>query len=107
MFFENKDGFQFRSIDGMCEGALMEDRDKFKYTYTQQGVEGTSGFYNIETVQFPDKANHIEKMRYGAYKSLAIGISIPSSPQTAQSTQTGATSDKKSHLLGQSLDLEK
>ena len=77
MFFENKDGFQFRSIDGMCEGALMEDRDKFKYTYTQQGVEGTSGFYNIETVQFPDKANHIEKMRYGAYKSLAIGISIP------------------------------
>ena len=83
----------------------MEDRDKFKYTYTQQGVEGTSGFYNIETVQFPDKANHIEKMRYGAYKSLAIGISIPAYRQPM--TQTGATSDKKSHLLGQSLDLEK
>lgn len=99
MFFENKDGFQFRSIDGMCEGALMEDRDKFKYTYTQQGVEGTSGFYNIETVQFPDKANHIEKMRYGAYKSLAIGISIPK-PTDSSMTQTGATSDKKSSPAG-------
>ena len=37
---------------------------------------GTLGRYAIESIKYPDKANHLSNMRMGTYKTAAIGISL-------------------------------
>ena len=41
-----------------------------------KGNEGVDGRYAVETVNYPDKSNHLENMRIGTYKNSAIGISM-------------------------------
>lgn len=77
LFFENKKGFCFQSIDGMCEGQI-DGAESFTYTLVQQGADPPDdGMYAIESVMYPDKADHLRNMRLGTYKALSIGISLP------------------------------
>ena len=96
LFFENQKGFNFRSIDGLCEQGLV-----FTYTYKQQGQleEGDPGYYNIESIQYPDKANHLRHMRLGTYKTVTTGICVPM-PTESNATQSGVSNDQKSAPSG-------
>lgn len=89
LFFENKRGFQFRSIDGLAEGKAS--KGNLKYTYVQQGsAPKDNGYYVIESIQYPDKVDHLKAMRIGTYKSIAIGISI-SEPTNNRLTSSGTS----------------
>lgn len=89
LFFENKRGFQFRSIDGLAEGKAS--KGEWTYTYIQQGsAPKDNGYYVIESIQYPDKADHLKSMRLGTYKSIAIGISI-SEPTNNRLTDSGTS----------------
>lgn len=88
LFFETKKSFVFYSIDGLCEGAI-DGAEKFEYKLVQQGADPPEdGMYAIESVQYPDKADHLRNMRLGTYKSLTIGISMPKVTNT-QTTDSG------------------
>lgn len=89
LFFENKRGFQFRSIDGLAEG--LASKGQWTYTYVQQGsAPKDNGYYVIESIQYPDKADHLKAMRLGTYKSIAIGISI-TEPTNNRLTNSGTS----------------
>ena len=76
LFFENNTSINFVTMDALCR----EDNKKgaFKYTYEQANI-GTSDFNSlkIESLTFPDRANHLEKMRTGTYSNTVIGIKAP------------------------------
>jgi hypothetical protein len=89
LFFENKRGYQFRSIDGLAEGNAS--KGQWTYTYIQQGSgPKDNGYYVIESIQYPDKADHLKSMRLGTYKSIAIGISV-TEPTNNRLTNSGTS----------------
>lgn len=93
LFFENSDGFHFKSIDSLAE----QDTNGFKYTYTQSGNmedDKDGGQYVIESVQYPDKANHLQNMRMGTYKTSYISVSIPM-PTESHLQDAGKTSGQQ------------
>ena len=93
LFFENKKGFCFQSIDGLCEGQI-DGAEKFVYTLVQQGSDPEDdGMYAIESVNYPDKADHLRNMRLGTYKALSLGISLPIVTDSA--TTDSGNSDKR------------
>ncbi len=93
LFFENKKGFCFQSIDGLCEGQI-DGAEKFVYTLVQQGSDPEDdGMYAIESVMYPDKADHLRNMRLGTYKALSLGISLPIVTDSA--TTDSGNSDKR------------
>tara|TARA_B100000902_G_scaffold77010_1_gene81771 strand:- start:270 stop:1781 length:1512 start_codon:yes stop_codon:yes gene_type:complete len=77
LFWENRNGFNFRSIDSLAKGE-GEQNGIYTYSYVQQAQQGVNPMYSIESVTYPDKANHLANMRMGTYKTAAIGISLPS-----------------------------
>ena len=89
LFFETSKGFHFKSIDGLAEQEALD----FPYTYTQGGVDPDNKDgqgYLIESIQYPDRANHLKNLRMGTYKTVTIGISfpMPSDSQVQQPTGT-------------------
>ena len=96
LFYENQRGFNFKSIDMLCEQGF-----EFQYRYQQQGQldEDDPGYYNIESIQYPDKANHLRHMRMGTYKTITTGICVPI-PTMNNVTQSGGSNDKKKSPSG-------
>ena len=78
VFFENRDGFYFHTIDWLCSDRNPSAAKPAKYTYEQANV-GESDFnaYKIESINFPDRANHLEKMRSGTYSNTVLGLKLP------------------------------
>ena len=72
LFYENRDGWNFKSMDLLCEQESIA-----KYTYAQANVgqynPGTN-FYQIEQVIYPERANQLDKLRQGVYKQCTYGI---------------------------------
>ena len=77
LFWENRNGFNFRSIDSIAQGHASQT-GIYQYTYVQQAQEGVNPMYAIEGLTYPDKANHLANMRLGTYKTAAIGVQLPS-----------------------------
>ncbi len=96
LFFENQRGYNFKSIDMLASQGF-----EFTYTYKQQGQleEGDPGYYNIESIQYPDKANHLRHMRLGTYKTVTIGICM-TIPTLNNTTQSGGSNNNKSSPSG-------
>jgi hypothetical protein len=96
LFYENRRGFQFRSIDGLCEQGF-----DITFTYRQQGQldEDDDGYYIIESIQYPDKANHLRHMRMGTYKTVTTGISL-AVPTDNNITESGGGNNKKKSPSG-------
>ena len=87
LFWENRNGFNFRSIDGIASGHATQG-NVYTYTYQMKGNEGVDGRYAVETVNYPDKSNHLENMRIGTYKNSAIGISM-GAPKNSYAPNSG------------------
>lgn len=78
LFFENKNGFYFNTIDTLTKGELMNEGNIPTFTYEQANVgDNDINAYVIESLNFPDQGNHLEKMRTGAYVNTVIGIKAP------------------------------
>ena len=75
LFWENRNGFNFRSIDSIAQGQAVTD-NIYQYEYTIKSLEGVDARFAIETITYPDKANHLTNMRMGTYKTAAIGVQI-------------------------------
>ncbi len=75
LFWSNRNGFNFRSIDSIAKGEATRN-GVYTYTYVQGAQQGADKRYAIETLVYPDKANHLSNMRMGTYKTSAIGISM-------------------------------
>ena len=72
LFYENRDGWNFKSMDLLCEQESIA-----KYTYAQANVgqnNPVTNFYQIESVIYPERANQLDKLRQGAYKQCTYGI---------------------------------
>lgn len=94
LFFENRDGFQFRSIDALTGGEAQKG-PVYVYTYVSQGSDPPeNGMYAIESVNYPDKVDHLTSMRLGTYKSLSIGISLFTQTES-RATSTGSSGGAK------------
>ena len=77
-FYENKNGYYFHTLDWHCSDKNPTKENHPVYTYEQANVgDSTDNTYKIESINFPDRANHLEKMRTGAYSNTVIGIKLP------------------------------
>jgi hypothetical protein len=105
LFFENRDGIHFESIDGLIEKAKQGTTKTaakagvssklLKFTYAQKNV-ATSGssdsYYTIESIAYPDKFDIITSMRSGSLGTSLIGID-PLSPNESQLPKSSATAN--------------
>tara|TARA_B100001996_G_scaffold137979_2_gene104976 strand:+ start:713 stop:2110 length:1398 start_codon:yes stop_codon:yes gene_type:complete len=86
IFFENKYGFNFRSIDSLCGQAPM-----YQYTFEQSNVSQSSterNYYLINNISFPDRTNILEKLRTGVIKNVTAGIMLPAMTRSAIAMDT-------------------
>ena len=105
LFFETSKGFHFKSIDGLAEQKALD----FPYRYTQGGVDPDDKDgqgYLIESIQYPDRANHLANMRMGTYKTSVISISIPA-PTDSNIQQSGKSSGQQDTVTTQDSGGEK
>ena len=95
LFYENRHGFNFQSIDKLCS---QEPLNIPTYTYMQAGVETDpiKEYFKIESISFPDKVNHLEKLRSGLYKTSVLGISVPSVSLSHMPTGSSSEGSEKS-----------
>ena len=114
MFFENRDGIHFETIDHLIEksknmtpqgnvvkGLLTGDQQKAqmkKFTYAQKNV-GSPGnnYYNIQRITYPDKYDVINNLRTGVLGNSIIGIDLHSFNESAipATSSTSKTADGK------------
>tara|TARA_B100001996_G_scaffold6734_1_gene5677 strand:- start:1365 stop:2909 length:1545 start_codon:yes stop_codon:yes gene_type:complete len=99
LFWSNRNGFNFRSIDSIAKGEATRN-GVYTYTYVQGAQEGADKRYAIETLTYPDKANHLANMRMGTYKTAAIGISLASQ----KDSYTPTSGKKKEAAPNESVD---
>ena len=92
LFFENRYGFNFKSLDALCLGnGIPSDEDIFEYTYIQQGNDPpANGAYVIESISYPDRANHLRNMRMGTFKTTSLSISLPT-PTNSNASDSGSS----------------
>lgn len=99
LFWQNRNGFNFRSIDSIAAGEATRN-GVYTYTYEQGAQAGADKRYAIETLTYPDKANHLSNMRMGTYKTSAIGISLASQ----KDSYAPVSGDKKEADANESVD---
>ena len=96
MYWQTRKGMNFATMDYLCsEKNPTYDAPKI-FTYVQSNLtDSGNNFYNIETVNYPDRANHLERMRKGLYSNVVIGILLPALtegnlPTNGGTAETGA-----------------
>ncbi len=81
LFYETRQGFNWRSIDDLCE---QESLATFSYTQKNIGsADPYTQWANIEDLSFPDRTNHLEKMRTGLYKTVTYGMVVDAMTESA------------------------
>ena len=81
LFYETKQGFNWRSIDDLCEQDALAT-----FSYTQKNIGSADPYTqwaNIEDLSFPDRTNHLEKMRTGLYKTVTYGMVVDAMTESA------------------------
>jgi hypothetical protein len=88
MFFENQSAYNFVTIDSLCSGENKNNVPKYKYEQANVGSDDLN-LYKVESISFPARANHLEKMRTGAYSNTVIGIKVPALTSGALPSEGG------------------
>ena len=76
LFYETQSAFNFVTIDNLCSGENKNSVPKYRYEQANVGASDVN-LFKIESISFPARANHLEKMRTGAYSNTVIGIKAP------------------------------
>jgi hypothetical protein len=97
IFYENYDGFHFKSFDQIIEEALnftgYTDRsgnkiEHLKYRYSLKGQDSEQSDYgNIESITYPDVFDHVLPSRNGSYAGLYSSVSLDVISNTKLTTQ--------------------
>ena len=78
MYWQTRKGMNFATMDYLCSEKNPTQKAPKIFTYVQSNLtDNANNFYNIETVNYPDRANHLERMRKGLYSNVVIGILLP------------------------------
>ena len=78
LYFETHKGKNFCTMDYLCSSNNPSFSNPKKFTYTQANlVDNANNAYNIENINYPDRSNHLEKMRSGLYSNVVYGILMP------------------------------
>lgn len=106
VFYQTKEGFQFRSIDG-----LIGQKSKATYIYTEANQSNTErdNDYVILNYRTEKNQNLIEKLRLGTYSSIRMFFNPLTFDFTQPEQQKFSLSDYVDGVknLGQQLDLPK
>ena len=96
MYCQTRKGMNFATMDYLCSEKNPTQKAPKIFTYVQSNLtDNANNFYNIETVNYPDRANHLERMRKGLYSNVVIGILLPALtegnlPTNGGTAETGA-----------------
>ena len=105
IFWETYKGKNLCTIDFLCSASNQTFSAPEIYTYSQANVGNDDvNAFKIETINYPDRANHLEKLRTGMYSTSTIGIvapaltsgHLPSSGATTEEGSTGSDDDTPS-----------
>lgn len=71
LFYENKNGFNFRSIDSLCSTTSKFNGTPPVAVYTQENISvGGNPAYKILDIDFVEEIDILSKLRTGAFSSL-------------------------------------
>ena len=95
LYFETYKGKNFCTMDYLCSSNNPSFNNPKKFSYVQANVGGGFNAYNIENINYPDRSNHLEKMRSGLYSNVVYGILLPALtngnlPSNGQTRETGS-----------------
>lgn len=78
MYWQTRKGMNFATMDYLCSEKNVTFTNPKIYTYVQANLtDNAANAYNIESINYPDRANHLERMRTGLYSNFVIGILMP------------------------------
>ena len=61
MYWQTRKGMNFATIDYLCSEKIQHISTK-NISYVQSNLtDSGNNFYNIETINYPDRANHLER----------------------------------------------
>jgi hypothetical protein len=78
MFFENKNGYNFKSVDYLCSSENKTFSNPLKFSYQQKNVTGKSpdDYQTVQQIVYPDKNNTMENLRLGTFGNLFLGMNM-------------------------------
>jgi len=91
LFYQNKNGYHFKSIDLLCEQPSL-----VTYVYGQKNVgtdDPAANRYRIENIKYPDRSNQLEKLRQGVYQTATFGI-VMAAPTSSSLPLSNANTDE-------------
>ncbi len=106
IFWETYKGKNLCTIDFLCSSNNESFNNPAIYSYIQANIGGDDiNAFKIETVNYPDRANHLEKLRTGMYSTSTIGIIAPAItsgnlPSAGATTEEGSTGSDDSTPSG-------
>lgn len=78
LYWQTRQGMSFATMDYLCSEKNPSFTNPKIFTYVQANLtDDSNNAYNIETLNYPDRANHLERMRTGLYSNVVIGILLP------------------------------
>jgi len=92
LFWQNKHGYNFASIDMLCEQNAINE-----FIYGQKNVNSNdpvADMNRIESIKYPDRANQLEKLRNGIYKTTTFGV-VMAAPTMSTLPNSGASTDEE------------
>jgi hypothetical protein len=93
VFYQNKNGYHFKSIDLLCEGGVIAE-----YKYGQKNVNDDDpvlNMFKIENIKYPDRANQLEKLRQGVYQTATFGVVMAAPTSSSLPVASATTGDSK------------
>lgn len=105
LFFENKDGFVFKSMDLLCS----DGTDSFGgtppvavyYSRPAVGMTADKNFYTIEEYKFTDEIDIVEKLNNGIFSTHMCYFDISAQKYEEYTYDMSKTFDNMSHLGSQ------
>lgn len=102
VFFENKLGYHFKSIDGLIDDVNSQTADSrtnptqgkarmYRYEYTPKSSRDNQSMdqFKIENISFPEERNFLMGLRHGTWSGFSIGLD----PVTISTSKMGASTD--------------
>ena len=98
LYWETSRGTNFATMDMLCSEANPSFTNPIVYTYEQANVGAAPGgdlnAFKIESINYPDRANTLERLRSGTFSNTVLGITMPALT-SGFLPSSGTTSDGK------------
>lgn len=111
VFFENRDGFYFVSLDTLYTANVYQEFTYDKYTRDSDGMGGDiknvdADYKRISTISVPAHYDYIDKVTSGMFASKLITYDVTTKKYTAKNYNLFSRFDKQKHLNPGSLNTD-